>query len=76
MKQTPGRTAFLPAWVSGCENGWTIEPLRWKGSADIIGFSRCNATVIFPADRDNMQAGETVEAMLLPDYSLRNRSGP
>jgi molybdopterin molybdotransferase len=75
MKQKPGRTAFLPAWVSGRENGWTIEPLRWKGSADIIGFSRCNATVIFPADRDCMRAGETVEAMLLPDFSLRNRSG-
>ena len=75
MQQTPGRTAFLPAWVSGGANGWTIEPLRWRGSADIIGFSRCNATVIFPAELDSMRAGETVEAMLLADYSLRCRSG-
>lgn len=73
MKQKPGRTAFLPAWVTWAESGWRIEPLRWNGSADIIAFSRSNATVIFPDDRDCMRAGESVEAMLLPDYAWRCR---
>jgi hypothetical protein len=69
-----GRTAFLPAWVTWDQDGWKIEPLRWKGSADIIGFSRANATVIFPGDRDSLHSGDQVEAMLLPDYSLRSRN--
>lgn len=73
MKQKPGRTAFLPAWVAWEEGKWTIEPLGWKGSGDIVGFSRANATVIFPDDRDCMRRGEVVEAMLLPDYPWRTR---
>jgi molybdopterin biosynthesis enzyme len=73
MKQAPGRTAFLPAWAAMGPTGWTVEPLRWKGSADIIGFARANSAVIFPADRDSMAKGETVEAMLLPDFFARQR---
>ncbi len=71
MKQSPGRTSFLPACVRSEPGGWQIEPLRWKGSADIIGFSRANAAVIFPADRDFMARGGTADAMLLPDYFQR-----
>ena len=73
MKQVPGRTAFLPAWVTLRREGWTVEPLRWRGSGDIIGFSRCNAAVIFPGERDSMSEGESVEAMLLPDFFQRHR---
>ncbi len=71
MRQVPGRTAFLPARVRWEADGWKIEPLGWKGSADIIGFSRANAAVIFPADRDLMPCGEAAAAMLLPDYYQR-----
>jgi molybdopterin molybdotransferase len=73
MKQMAGRTAFLPAWAIPGPAGWSIDPLRWRGSADIIGFSRANSAVIFPADRDSMAKGETVEAMLLPDFFSRQR---
>jgi len=73
MKQKPGRTAFLPAWVEWEEDHWSVEPLPWKGSADIIGFSRSNAAVIFPGSRDCLRRGEIVEAMLLPDFVLRSR---
>jgi molybdopterin molybdotransferase len=71
MRQSPGRTAFLPARVRWEPEGWKIEPLRWKGSADIIGFSRANAAVIFPSDREFMPSGEMVVAMLLPDFFQR-----
>jgi molybdopterin molybdotransferase len=76
MKQVPGRTAFLPAWVVWRSEGWSVDPLRWKGSADVVGFSRANATVIFPAERDFMARGEQVEALLLPDHPLRARTAP
>jgi molybdopterin molybdotransferase len=73
VRQTPGRTAFLPAWVSWQADGWKVEPLRWKSSADIIGFTGANATFIFPKNRDFLSKGEVVEMMLLPDFFVRQR---
>jgi molybdopterin molybdotransferase len=73
MKQSPGRMAFLPAWVFWEEDGWKVEPLLWKSSADIIGFTKANATFIFPKNRDSLTRGEIVELMLLPDFFVRQR---
>jgi len=73
LKQTPGRTSFLPAWTTWSDNKWEIEPLKWKGSPDIFGFSRANAAIVFPADRDRMKSGEIVECILFPDFFIRWR---
>jgi molybdopterin molybdotransferase len=73
MKQSPGRTAFMPAWVFWEEDGWKVEPLLWKSSADIISFTHANATFIFPKHRDFLSRGESVELMLLPDFFVRQR---
>jgi molybdopterin molybdotransferase len=73
MRQSPGRTAYMPAWVSWEGDGWKVEPLQWKSSADIIGFTRANATFIFPKNRDFLPRGEIVEIMLLPDFLVRQR---
>jgi molybdopterin molybdotransferase len=71
VRQTPGRTAFLPARVEWTPNGWSARPISWKNSADMIGFSGANATLIFPGERDLLSRGETVEIMLLPDFFTR-----
>jgi len=63
----------LPAWVWWEGSGWKVDPLHWKGSADIVGFAKANATVTFPHDRSRIGEGETVEAMLLPDFFARRR---
>jgi molybdopterin molybdotransferase len=73
MRQSPGRTAFLPAWVTWQDDGWKVDPLRWKSSADIIGFTGANATFIFPKTRDLLSRGEIVEIMLLPDFFVRQK---
>jgi molybdopterin molybdotransferase len=73
MRQSPGRMAFLPAWAFWEEDGWKVDPLPWKSSADIVGFTGANATFIFPKDRDFLGRGEIVEVMLLPDFSIRWR---
>jgi molybdopterin molybdotransferase len=73
MRQTPGRTSFMPAWVFWEADGWKVEPLPWKNSADMIGFTHANATFIFPKNRDFLSRGEIVELMLLPDFFLRQR---
>jgi molybdopterin molybdotransferase len=73
MRQSSGRMAFFPAWVFWDEKGLKVEPLRWKSSADIIGFTGANATYIFPRNRDHLKKGEIVEVMLLPDFFFRQR---
>jgi molybdopterin molybdotransferase len=73
MRQSSGRMAFFPAWVFWDERGLKVEPLRWKSSADIIGFTGANATFIFPRNRDHLERGEIVEVMLLPDFFFRQR---
>jgi molybdopterin molybdotransferase len=73
MKQVPGRTAFMPAWVYWKDDGWKVEPLQWKSSADVVGFTGANATFIFPKNRDFLGKGEIVEIMLLPDFFARQR---
>jgi molybdopterin molybdotransferase len=73
MRQSPGRTAFMPAWVTWRDRGWKVEPLLWKSSADIIGFTGANATFIFPKNRDLLRQGEIVEIMLLPDFFVRQK---
>jgi len=73
LKQSPGRTSFLPAWTTRSDDKWKVEPLKWKGSPDIFRFSRANSAIIFPADRDNLKSGEIVECMLFPDFLIRWR---
>jgi molybdopterin molybdotransferase len=73
MRQSPGRTAYMPAWVTWQEDGWKVEPLSWKSSADIVGFTGANATFIFPKERDPLRRGEIVEIMLLPDFFVKQR---
>ncbi|MDR0310662.1 MAG: molybdopterin molybdotransferase MoeA [Acidobacteriota bacterium] len=71
VRQTPGRTAFLPARIEWTSNGWSVRPISWKNSADMIGFSGANATLIFPGELAMLSRGETVEIMLLPDFFAR-----
>ena len=71
VRQTPGRTTFLPARIELTQNGWMVQPISWKNSADMIGFSGANATFIFPGERDLISRNETVEIMLLPDFFTR-----
>jgi len=71
VRQAPGRTAFLPSRIEWTPGGWTVRPISWKNSADMIGFSEANATFIFPGERDLLSRGETVEIMLLPDFLTR-----
>jgi molybdopterin molybdotransferase len=73
VRQSPGRTAFMPSWVVWEEDGWKVDPLSWKSSADVAGFTGANAIFIFPKDKDLLKRGEIVEIMLLPDFFVRQR---
>jgi molybdopterin molybdotransferase len=70
-QSAPGRTAFLPARVSWEGEVWKIQPIPLMSSADVVGFSRANATVMFPCDSSSLSRGEIVQSMLLPDFFVR-----
>lgn len=70
-KHKPGRTSFMPARLSRLADGWAVEPLPWKGSSDIIGFSRANSLLVLPQGKRDFAQGESAEVMLLPDYLRR-----
>ncbi len=72
VKHKSERTSFLPARLSWDESGWEIEPLPWKGSSDIIGFSRSNGLLILPQGTKAIAEGEWIEAVLLPDFWQRS----
>jgi molybdopterin molybdotransferase len=71
VRQKPGRTSFLPAWLEYQDDKWFVEVLPWKGSADIVAFSRANAMFIFPKELDTYPAGATVEVLFLDDFFKR-----
>jgi molybdopterin molybdotransferase len=73
VRQSPGRTAFMPSWVVWEDDGWKVDPLLWKSSADVAGFTGANAIFIFPKEMDLLKQGELVEIMLLPDFFIRQR---
>jgi molybdopterin molybdotransferase len=68
LGQKRGRISFLPAAVRWQADGWKAQPLRFKGSSDIVGFCRANALIVFPGDQDRMTKGDNIEVLLLPDY--------
>lgn len=63
----------MPAWAWWQEDGWKVEPLRWKSSADIVGFTGANAAFVFPGHLSLLKRGEIVDLMLLPDFFSRQR---
>ena len=59
------RPTYFPASVQRDENACTVQPVRWRGSADLRGFTAANALAIFPAGDRAWQAGEIVNVMML-----------
>ncbi|HVW38591.1 MAG TPA: molybdopterin molybdotransferase MoeA, partial [Pirellulales bacterium] len=58
--QRGDRDAYHPAWLAESPDGPTVEPLRWKGSADLRALSTANALIRFPSGDRTFGAGEQV----------------
>jgi molybdopterin molybdotransferase len=72
VKHKADRTSYLPAWISWNDEGWAVRPLLWKGSSDIIGFSRANGLFVLPRETKSIARGGQVEVLLLPDFLQRS----
>jgi molybdopterin molybdotransferase len=67
LKEKPGLTHFLPARV-----GWKgitplVHALKWQGSGDIAALAKANCFLVVPADREKIEAGESVSVLLRKD---------
>lgn len=61
FKHKGQRPTYHPAALGRDDNGATVEPLAWHGSADLCTLSRANVLVHFPGEQLEFPAGERVE---------------
>jgi len=66
VKGAPPRRSHQPARLLISNGRAEVEPLKWSGSGDLVGFMRANALLVIPENRASIAAGELVETILLP----------
>jgi molybdopterin molybdotransferase len=59
-----GRTALLPATVALESGHIRIQPVSWKGSADIFSLVDANGLVVVPSECKELLPGQDVDALL------------
>ena len=67
MHEKPGLTHFLPARVEWRGAIPEVKALKWQGSGDIAALAKANGFLMIPADREKLEAGETVFIFLRKD---------
>jgi molybdopterin molybdotransferase len=65
IRHRPGRLFFKPGRCDLSEGRMLVRPLDTGGSSDITGFARANCLIMVPADREVLEAGETVSFLFL-----------
>ncbi len=64
IQEKSGRTALLPATVSVESGDIRIQPVSWKGSADLFSLADANGLVVVPLECREMSAGQQADALL------------
>jgi molybdopterin molybdotransferase len=67
MKEKTGLAHFLPARVEWRGGIAEVKALKWQGSGDIAALARANCFLVVPADRENIEVGESVSLLLRKD---------
>jgi molybdopterin molybdotransferase len=62
IRHRTGLTRFLPARLS--DDGATVTPVQWHGSADIPALARANAFLVADAGRAEYARGEWIRVLL------------
>lgn len=66
IRKKPGRTEFIRATVSRCNDGsWQTTPTPKQGSGILLSMSQATALIILPHQLTNVTAGDTVTVQLL-----------
>lgn len=62
------RECYHPAFVRYGEDKFYAEPLKSKGSADIVAFAKSNSFIVTNAPKQAFEKGETITAVLRNDF--------
>jgi molybdopterin molybdotransferase len=62
-----GRTSFLPAKLFRKGKGFAVQPVKWKGSADIFSAAEANGLIIIPLETKKVSRGEIVEVLVFEE---------
>ena len=69
LREKPGLAHFLPARVSWGNGVAEVSALAWQGSGDIAALAHANCFLVVAADRERMDAGESVPILLRKDIA-------
>ncbi len=61
----PGRMFFKPAVTRFSSEGFKVEPISTKGSADLVAFARANSLLIVGEEVTRLKVGQSVGVLLL-----------
>jgi molybdopterin molybdotransferase len=67
LHEKPGLTHFLPARLEWEGTTPVVKALRWQGSGDIAALAKANCFLVVPADKAEIQTGESVSVLLRKD---------
>jgi molybdenum cofactor synthesis domain-containing protein len=68
VKGANERESYLPATLSSDDEGHLlVQPLKWGGSSDFVGFARATALINVPAGVKHIEANEVVRIVELPE---------
>jgi molybdopterin molybdotransferase len=65
IRQPAGRTGYLPGHLVFAAESARVRPIPTSGSADLLSYSRANALLVVPADRDRLRPGDRIRVLLL-----------
>ena len=69
MKERPGMTHFLPAFIQWRDGVAQVRPLPWQGSGDTVAMANANCFLVVASDISTLAAGESVNVLLRKDAS-------
>jgi molybdopterin molybdotransferase len=67
LNEKSGLAHFLPARIEWRGTVAEVKALRWQGSGDIAALAKANCFLVVPAEREKIEAGESVSVLLRKD---------
>lgn len=59
------RREFRPARCQWKENTWSVSPVEWHGSADLLATTKANCLLIIPEEAETLSKGQLIDIILL-----------
>jgi molybdopterin molybdotransferase len=64
LREKIGRTALLPVRVTPTEEGVMVDPVEWRGSADVFSLAAAHGFVVVPSPVDFLPQGSKVKVLM------------